>query len=131
MLFNTLYIVPVHQHLVGAGDLNVAENMGMTEDQLLAAFVRRVVNIKMTRVLIYAGVEHDLKEHVAQLFTKMLGALFVDGLTRLIYLFYKIVPDALMGLHLVPGAAVFTSQDAHQLIQIVYAVFVLYLKVSH
>ena len=55
-------------------------------------------------------VEQHLHEHVAQLFLQVRRITGVDGLADLIRLLQEVAADALVRLHLIPGAAVRRTQ---------------------
>ena len=63
--------------------------------------------------------EGHLHQHVAQLLAHHGCVVGINGLQRLAGLLQKILPDGCVGLHLIPGAAVFSvTQNADDLQQI-------------
>jgi len=130
-LFLPLERLPVFQHLAGARDLAVAENVGVAEDQLLADVVGHIVQGEAAGLFLHAGVEDDLEQHVPKLFPQVLRVVLVDGLDRLVSLLQEIAADALMGLLGVPGAAAGRAQDADDILQVLDAVGVFVLKIYH
>ena len=113
MLFLALELIPVAQDLLGRADLDRAENMRMAVDQLFADTVRHVADVEHAFFLFHLGVEHDLQQHVAELFFQMLGVLLVDRLADLIGLLNEVAADGLVILLPIPHAAVRRTQDLH------------------
>ena len=73
----------------------------------------------MPGVLLDGGVEDHLHQHIAQLLPEQAGILVVDGFAGLIGLLQEVVPDGVVGLDAVPGAAVLLAQQMHQAAKIV------------
>ena len=123
--------VPVFKHLVGGIGCDVTENVGVTDDELLADFVAHIIEGKRTCFLLDPAMENYLKQNVAQLFTKKRLVVKVDSLDDLAGLFYEVALDRLVGLLPVPGAAALASQKPDYIEQIADRVMILLLIFNH
>ena len=131
MLLLALEVIPVPEDLLGRGDLDIAEDMRVTEDQLFADAVRHVVDVECALFLLHLGVEYHLQQNIAKLFLHMLGVLVVDGFADLVGLLDEVAADRMMILLTVPHAAVRRAQDFHNAEQIIELVTILYFKINH
>ena len=101
-----LELLPVHEHLVGAGDLDLAEHVRMAVHELLDEALRDVVDVPPTVVGGHLRMEHDLQQHVAELVAHRVVVAGVDRLEQLVGLLEQVPREALMGLLGVPGTPV-------------------------
>ena len=58
--------------------------MGMAVNELFADAIGHVPQVEAAGLLLHAGVEDHLEEHIPQLLLQVLGALLVNGLGGLI-----------------------------------------------
>ena len=84
--------------------------MRMPVNELFAGSVCHIVNIKMPGLTLNIRVKQHLHEHVTQLHAHMHKVSGVNRLTGLIRLLEEVAADALVRLHLIPGAAVRRTQ---------------------
>ena len=131
MLGFTFQRVPVLEDFLAAVHLDLAENMRVTINQLLADIIAHIVEIERSVFTFDLRMEYYLEQQVAKLFAKHFGAVLVDALTYLVGFLDKIGANTLVSLNLVPGAAVFGSQNFDDLPEVVDIVFVLEVKVCH
>jgi hypothetical protein len=83
-----------------------AEHVRMTPDQLADDGARYVVEIEATLLLSHAGVEHHLKQEVAQLVPEVVQLAAFDRVGDLIGLLHRVRRDGGEGLLDVPGTTV-------------------------
>ena len=96
--------------------------MGMAADELLVDAANHVMHVEGASVGADLRVEGDLLEHVTELLGEMDVIVLVDGVGDFVGLLDEVLGDGVVGLHLVPGAAVLPSQpphDAHERIELV------------
>ena len=122
---------PAFQCLRTVGGLGGAEHMGMAEHQLLRHAVYHIVRSKVLLFLLHHGVEHDLKQHVPQLFLHTGEIVPVNGVQRLVGLLQKIPADGLMGLLTVPRTALGGTQQVHDDEKILPPIALFPLKIYH
>ena len=100
-----LELLPVHEHLVGAAHLDLAEHVRVAVDQLLDQPLRDVVDVPPPVVGGDLRVERDLEQQVAQLVADRVGVVGVDRLEQLVGLLEQMARERLMRLLGVPRAA--------------------------
>ena len=105
--------------------------MGVAEQQLLHHAVAHVVYGEAPRVGLDIRVEHHLHQHVAQLLPEKDGVVVVDGLGGLVGLLQQSAPDGLVGLRLVPRAAILRAEQTDDLQQILIAILRFPNKIYH
>ena len=125
MLGFTFQRVPVLEDFLAAVHLDLAENMRVTINQLLADIIAHIVEIERSVFTLDLRMEYYLEQQVAKLFAKHFGAVLVDALTYLVGFLDKIGANTLVSLNLVPGAAIFGSQNFDDFPEVVDIVFVL------
>ena len=130
-LFLLLLRFPAFQRLRTVGGLGGAEHMGMAEHQLLRHAVYHVVRSEVLLFLLHHGVEHDLKQHVPQLFLHTGEIVPVNGVQRLVGLLQKIPADGLMGLLPVPRTAAGRPEQVHDGEKILPPIAFFPLKIYH
>ena len=103
----------------------------MAEHQLLRHAVYHVVRSEVLLFLLHHGVEHDLKQHVPQLFLHTGEIVPVNGVQRLVGLLQKIPADGLMGLLPVPRTAAGRPEQVHDGEKILPPIAFFPLKIYH
>ena len=92
----------------------------MAVDELFADAVAHGIEVKNAFFGLHLAVERHLQKHVPQLFFQEMSVAEVDGLQRLVGLLDEVRADGLVGLFLIPGAAVHgvpqKRHDAHQVL---------------
>ena len=131
MLGFTLQRVPVLENFVAVVSPDFSENMGVAVYQLLADIISHIVEIERSVFTLDLRMEYYLEQQVAELLAKHFGAVLVDALTYLVGFLDEVGANALMGLDLIPGAAVFGSQYFDDMPEVVDTVSVLEVKVYH
>ena len=111
--FRGLELLPVHEHLVGAGHLDLAEDMRVAVDELLDEALRDVVDVPTAVVGGHLRVEHDLEQHVAELVAHRVVVAGVDRLEQLVRLLEQVTRERLMRLLGVPRAPAGAAQPRH------------------
>ena len=94
----------------------------MAEDQLFAHAVAHVVHRKAPGGAFDVRVEHDLEQHVAQLFAHERRVVPVKALAGFIRLLQKVPADGLVRLHAIPRAAARGAQQRDEPDEIVKAI---------
>ena len=105
--------------------------MGVAEDQLLHHAVHHVLHGEPAPLALDVRVEHHLHQHVPQLLPQQVRVVPVDALGGLIGLLQQSPADGLVGLHLVPGAALRRAEHPDDLQQVVVVVSRFLLKMYH
>ena len=96
--------VPVAQHLAGALDLGLAEDVRMAADQLLAAVLGDLGERAGAALLEQQREEVDLEEHVAELVEQLGVVAGVRGVRELVGLLDRVRHDRALVLLAVPRA---------------------------
>ena len=108
------------------------KDVGVAKDQLFAHFPADIREGAAALLFFQHRVEYHLHQHVPQLFPQHPGVVCVDGLQSLAGLFQEVFADGLVGLDLVPGAAILrVAQDADDLDQILRRIVLLFGPVDH
>ena len=102
--------LPVHEHLVGAAHLDLAEHVRVPVDQLLDQPLRHVVHVPPAVVGRDLRVERDLEQQIAELVADRVGVLGVDRLEQLVRLFEQVARERLVRLLRVPRTAARRTQ---------------------
>ncbi len=105
--------LPVHEHLVGARHLHVAEHVRVTPDQLLDDPLGDVVDVPCTVVGRELRVERDLEQDVAELLAQPLTVVGVDRVEDLVRLLQQVAGEGGVGLLPVPRAPVRRPEPRH------------------
>ena len=102
--------LPVHEHLVGAAHLDLAEHVRVPMDQLLDQPLRHVVHVPPAVVGRDLRVERDLEQQIAELVADRVGVIGVDRLEQLVRLLEQVARERLVRLLRVPRAAARRTQ---------------------
>jgi hypothetical protein len=113
--FGALDAVPVAQDLGGVGHLDLAEDVRMAADQLLAAVLGHLGEVARAALLEQQGEEVDLEQHVPQLVEDLAVVVGMHGVGQLVGLLEGVRDDRAGILLAVPGA--FAAQPPGQLIE--------------
>ena len=100
-----LDLLPVGHLLVAGSDLLIAENMGMTADQLVSKRLQDVINGESPPLLGNGGMEERLQQQVSQFFAQMAVITFVDRLDHLVAFLDQVALQRVVGLLRIPRAA--------------------------
>ncbi len=109
--FVALDDLPVSLHLLGAGDADVAEDMGVAPDQFGGDAVENVFHGEFPCLLGNRGLEENMKEEIAELGLEVVEAAAVERIDNFIRLFDEAVPQGAVRLFAVPGALLSKSPD--------------------
>ena len=93
--------------------------MRVAPDELFVDVAGHVIEIELPRLLGEQRMKNDLDQHVAQLLAHVREVIPVNRLQQLAALVDQAAGEALVGLLLVPGAAVSAAQPGHGVPQIV------------
>ena len=93
--------------------------------------VAYVVNGESSGVRLDSRVKHHMQENVPQFLLQKRCIVQINGLAGLIDFFYEVPPDALMGLHTVPGTAVRRTENPNERNQIVKVIMCFFGKECH
>jgi hypothetical protein len=104
--FGRLELFPVHQDLLGPGDVDLAEHVGMAVDQLLHQPLGDIVDVPPAVIGRQLGVEHHLEQHIAELIAHRVVVVGFDRLDQLVRLLQEMASQRAMGLLGVPRASV-------------------------
>ena len=69
-----------------------------------------------------AGVEHHLQQHITKLIRQVIRILLINGADGFPRLFNQVSAKRFMGLGTIPRAAVFSTENAHDLLQVCKAI---------
>ena len=103
-LFSELNRLPVGLDRVGVVGFDVAINMGMPANQLVADAIQHVSHVKVT---LFAGnftVKHQMQKEVSELFAEFGPIARINGICEFVGLFEGENPQGLLRLHAVPRA---------------------------
>jgi hypothetical protein len=78
--------LPVDEHLVRPGHLDLAEHVGVPPDQLLDDALGDVVDVPRALVGRHLRVEHDLEQHVSELLAQAFAIIGIDRVEHLVRL---------------------------------------------
>ncbi len=107
-----LDLLPVAQHLAGAGNLRLAEDVRVAADELFHLEADHVFERERAgRRLRDLGVEDDVEQQVAELALELVPVPLVDGIDGLVGLFDEEVLDGLVRLLAVPRAVTPETAD--------------------
>ena len=104
-LFLALDGVPLGQHFAGVGHCDLAKDMGVTADQLVAQPVGHAIQVEATGFGGDLGMQNRLQEQIAQFFAEQVGIARADGIDHLIGFLQDMGDQAFVGLLAIPGAA--------------------------
>ena len=93
--------------------MDVAVDVRMTVDQLVAEVVGHVAEIERALFLAQFRIEHHVQEQVAQLLLDACHIMIGDGIGQLVGLLDSVAPQRIEGLLTVPGAL--AAQGVHHL----------------
>ncbi len=105
--------LPVHEHLVGTGDRDVAEHVRVAPDELGDDPLGHVVDVPPSLVGRHLRVEHDLEQEVAELVAEAVVVVAVDGVEDLVRLLQQVPGERPVILLGVPRAPAGTAQARH------------------
>ena len=101
----------------------IGKYMGVTANEFFTDGRNHVTELKSALLLGHLGIEHHLKQQIAEFALKRLQVGVVNGLGNLIGLFNRVRRYRGKGLLNIPGAARFwVSQRAHNLEQVFYII---------
>src|SRR4051812_33709377 len=103
-LLALLDLVPVLQDLAGGLSGDVAEDMRVAADQLLAAVLGHRGEVTLAALLEQDGEEDDLEQHVAELVEQLAVIAAVGGVGQLVGLLDRVRHDRALVLLAVPRA---------------------------
>src|SRR5262245_23668343 len=89
--------------------------MGMPPDELVANALEDLVDIKGAVFLPYLRLENDVKQQVAEFFSKTVGIVVVDGFKDFVCLFDEHGFEGVPILFPIPWATVWAPQPGHDL----------------
>ncbi len=118
-LFGGLDGIPLLQHGVGVGQIDVAKNMRMAANELVVDFTGHVVEIELAGLGGHLRVHDDVKEQIAQFLAHVGEIVAVNGVEQFGHFLDQAVADALMGLFDVPRAAPRAAQPRHRVAEVV------------
>ena len=112
-LLGRFQLLPVDEHLVGARDVHLAEDVRMTVDQLLGEPFGDVVHVPAALICSHLRMEHDLQQQVAQLVTDRVVVVGIDRLQQFVRLFEQVQGQCLVRLLSVPWTTAGTAEARH------------------
>ena len=107
--------LPIVDYLLGVVGVDVAIDVGMAIDELVAEIVAHIGKVELTLLLAHLGVENDVEQQVAQLLADALHIFVCDGVDQLKALLDGVAAEALEGLLPIPGALL--AEGVHHLEQ--------------
>ena len=108
-----LELLPVDEHLVGAGDLHLAEHVRMAVDELLDEPSGDVVDVPAALVGGDLRMEDHLEQHVAELVADRGVVARVDRLDQLVRLLQQVPGEGAVGLLGVPRTPARAAEPRH------------------
>lgn len=112
-LFFGLDALPLRKHLLGGMGLGIAEDVGVTMDELIADRLRDGVEIEPVTLPCDLSVEDDLEENVAEFFDQVRVIPFLDRFDHFIGFFDQVRGEGLVRLFVVPGATSGSAKRGH------------------
>ncbi len=103
--------LPVSLHLLGPGNADVPEDVGMPPDQFGGDAVENVLHGEFPGLLGNRGLEENMKEKIAELGLEVVEAASIERFDYLIGLLDEAVPQGAVCLFAVPGAFLPESPD--------------------
>jgi hypothetical protein len=103
------------ENRLGIIEIHVAENVGMTPDQLVIDAPGHVIEIEVAPLIGQLGMEDHLQQDIAQFLAHVLHIIAVNGVQQLAGLVDERLTQGLVGLLAVPGASIRSPQAGHGL----------------
>jgi hypothetical protein len=110
--------LPVHEHLVGAGHLDLTEDVGVAMDQLADEPFGHIVDVPTIVLRRHLGMEGHLEQEIAELVTHRVVVAGIDRLEQLVRFLEQVAGQGRMGLLPVPRTPVGSSKSGLDLDQI-------------
>ncbi len=114
--------LPVAHYLFSGISPGITENMGVPVDHFSADAGDNVLYAEFAPLTGNPGMKDHLQQNIPQFLGKLVHILHGNGLQHLIGLLNKVLPEGLVILFPVPGAAFIRAKDFHNLDQVTEAV---------